>query len=89
MGECAHCGTEPEGFPYTCNECGDRHCGTHRLPERHDCQGLARVSDRAAEDPVFIGQSYNLTDRGSSHDDGNVLASALGSLLGPFRRFRR
>ncbi|WP_435318320.1 AN1-type zinc finger domain-containing protein [Haloarchaeobius sp. TZWSO28] len=87
MGECAYCGTEPEGFPYRCNECEELHCGTHRLPERHDCQGLARVADRKSDQQVFIGQSYNQSER--SHDDGNVIMSALDSLLGPFRRFRR
>jgi hypothetical protein len=89
MGECAYCGSEPEGFPYTCNECGERHCGTHRLPERHDCEGLDRVSDRSGDDGVFIGQSYNRPDQSGAHDDDNVLASALGSILGPFRRLRR
>ncbi|WP_267639492.1 AN1-type zinc finger domain-containing protein [Haloarchaeobius amylolyticus] len=87
MGECAYCGTEPEGFPYTCNECGENHCSTHRLPERHDCDGLARVADRQSGQGVFIGQSYDQSD--GSHGDGNTLSSALDSLLGPFRRFRR
>lgn len=29
---------------YTCNECGERYCSKHRLPEAHDCGALARTS---------------------------------------------
>ncbi|WP_435358284.1 AN1-type zinc finger domain-containing protein [Haloarchaeobius sp. DFWS5] len=89
MAECAYCGSEPSGFPYTCNECDERHCERHRLPERHDCRGLARVSDRKSGS-AFVGQSYNVTERDhAGTSDGGILATALDALFAPLRRLRR
>ncbi|WP_435345453.1 rhomboid family intramembrane serine protease [Haloarchaeobius sp. HRN-SO-5] len=39
MAECDECG-EQTNMPYTCNRCGQKFCGVHRLPEKHDCPGL-------------------------------------------------
>ncbi|EJN59590.1 AN1-type zinc finger protein [Halogranum rubrum] len=40
MNQCSVCGTL-DGLPFTCNECGQKLCGQHRLPEAHSCPGLA------------------------------------------------
>ncbi|WP_435335276.1 rhomboid family intramembrane serine protease [Haloarchaeobius sp. TZWWS8] len=39
MAECDECG-DHTSMPYTCNRCGEKFCGKHRLPENHDCPGL-------------------------------------------------
>lgn len=40
MPPCQICG-DNSGLAYTCNECGGKYCGTHRLPEAHRCDALA------------------------------------------------
>lgn len=40
--KCDECGEDISGLAYTCNECGQRHCSTHRLPEAHSCHGMGR-----------------------------------------------
>lgn len=49
MKECSECGDECS-MPYTCNMCNKDFCSSHRLPENHNCVGLARggISGEAA-----------------------------------------
>lgn len=49
MKECSECGKECS-MPYTCNICNKDFCSSHRLPENHNCIGLARggISGEAA-----------------------------------------
>ncbi|PSQ18454.1 rhomboid family intramembrane serine protease [Halobacteriales archaeon QS_8_69_26] len=44
MARCDVCGTAVE-VPHHCTECGEVHCRTHRLPERHDCPSLNEWRD--------------------------------------------
>ncbi|WP_257300066.1 zinc finger AN1 domain-containing stress-associated protein [Haloarchaeobius sp. FL176] len=84
MASCSFCGRSVEGFPYSCNECGETHCARHRLPERHECRGLARVSDRADEDSAFIGRTEE-----QDRQESGVIARAFHAVLAPLRRLRR
>ena len=36
--KCDFCGVD-ESLPFVCNYCGGAFCGTHRLPEAHQCKG--------------------------------------------------
>jgi membrane associated rhomboid family serine protease len=38
MAECSKCGKQSMSF--TCRYCGEKFCSEHRLPEKHDCDGL-------------------------------------------------
>ena len=38
MAECSKCGKQSMSF--TCRYCGEKFCSEHRLPEKHDCEGL-------------------------------------------------
>lgn len=38
--QCTHCEKSISRDYFKCNFCGQRHCGSHRLPENHDCLGL-------------------------------------------------
>lgn len=38
---------------YTCSRCGDTHCVSHRLPESHECTGLA--VDKAQREMIRAG----------------------------------
>jgi len=38
MAECSKCGEKSMSF--TCRYCGEKFCSKHRLPEKHDCEGL-------------------------------------------------
>ncbi|MFD1645379.1 zinc finger AN1 domain-containing stress-associated protein [Haloarchaeobius litoreus] len=82
MASCSFCGREVEGMPYSCNECGETLCGRHRLPERHDCSGLALVAERADDQTTFIGRS-------DDHDERGVVGRTLDAMLSPLRRLRR
>ena len=44
MATCDECG-EYESLPYQCKRCGQTFCADHRLPENHDCPGLAEWDD--------------------------------------------
>ena len=44
MATCDRCGRH-ENLPYNCRRCGGVFCGTHRLPENHDCPGLEDWND--------------------------------------------
>jgi len=44
MATCDVCG-EYENLPYQCKRCGQTFCAEHRLPENHDCPGLAEWDD--------------------------------------------
>ena len=44
MATCDECG-EYENLPYQCHRCGRTFCAEHRLPENHDCPGLANWDD--------------------------------------------
>ncbi|WP_418284339.1 rhomboid family intramembrane serine protease [Halorubrum sp. DTA46] len=44
MATCDVCG-EYENLPYQCRRCGKTFCADHRLPENHNCPGLAEWDD--------------------------------------------
>lgn len=48
MAECSECGKESMSF--TCRYCGDKYCSEHRLPEKHDCQGLEEAVEEEKEE---------------------------------------
>ncbi|WP_435361088.1 rhomboid family intramembrane serine protease [Haloarchaeobius sp. DFWS5] len=82
MAECDECG-DHVSMPYTCNRCGEKFCGKHRLPENHDCPGLQW------NDPQGVwneGGSGSATSKGES--SGGVLSSlgfGSGGLMSYFR----
>ncbi|MBU2496759.1 MAG: hypothetical protein KJ767_01725 [Nanoarchaeota archaeon] len=41
MATCHKCSKNVEGLAFTCKYCGLEFCGRHRLPEDHECEGLA------------------------------------------------
>lgn len=44
-GECAVCDRQ-QRMPYTCKYCNLHFCTNHRLPERHNCTGLAKTGNQ-------------------------------------------
>lgn len=59
MVKCEHCGKDSY-MPFRCNYCGGYFCSEHRLPERHDCQGIYQYSRSTAGQTRFtpIESSY-------------------------------
>ena len=49
MIRCDYCGHNIEGLPWKCKYCGRTHCGDHRLPESHDCDGLKAYKEKNSE----------------------------------------
>lgn len=43
MAGCKICGEDFGDFAFECAYCGDHHCATHRLPERHDCPAIGEA----------------------------------------------
>ncbi|MCZ7358393.1 MAG: rhomboid family intramembrane serine protease [Candidatus Methanoperedens sp.] len=50
--ECDYCGFR-DPMPFTCKFCGRSYCYNHRLPESHDCQGLAAYKEKVRESGKF------------------------------------
>lgn len=46
--ECSYCGFR-DPMPFTCKFCGYSYCYSHRLPESHNCPGLASYKERVRE----------------------------------------
>ena len=49
MPACAYCGDEMDEFAFECNYCGEHHCRSHRLPERHDCTQISIAQPPSAK----------------------------------------
>lgn len=43
--ECSYCGFS-DPLPFTCKFCGSSYCYNHRLPESHNCSGLALYKEK-------------------------------------------
>lgn len=48
MAECSECGEKSMSF--TCRYCGEKFCSEHRLPEKHECEGLEGESPEEHEE---------------------------------------
>ncbi len=60
MPECDYCGKEIT-MSYKCGYCGDSFCSEHRLPEKHECEGLEEVSEESMrKDQIYRGISEDL-----------------------------
>ena len=71
MAGCSKCG-KVETLPFTCKFCGNEFCTKHRLPEDHDCVGLAMYKERAGRSMEYF---YNA-------DEGKITTtSRSGSRL--------
>ena len=57
MAECSECGEKTMSF--TCRYCGEKFCSEHRLPEKHDCDGLES------------GKKEEYSSSSSSEDEGD------------------
>lgn len=81
MATCDHCGDQLTATPYSCNYCENRLCPDCRLPEKHDCPGLAQTNRgvrRAAI--VDVPDASSEDDDATSTSGGsirNVLAFPL------------
>ncbi len=50
--ECSFCGFR-DPMPFTCKFCGGSYCYNHRLPESHNCTGLAAYKERVRVEGKF------------------------------------
>ncbi len=50
MGECSYCGAR-ESLPFKCKFCAEQFCGDQRLPENHECRGLASFKEERGKEP--------------------------------------
>jgi membrane associated rhomboid family serine protease len=46
--ECYYCGFK-DPLPFTCKFCGNSYCYNHRLPESHNCSGLASYKEQVRD----------------------------------------
>jgi membrane associated rhomboid family serine protease len=76
MSNCDECGKR-ESMPYQCRHCGGSFCAEHRLPEAHDCPGLAEWGDPG--DGVF---DSGFDDSVSTEDDGGLLGGRVDTGVG-------
>ena len=45
MTNCTYCKKTLEELPYTCKFCKEEFCSDHRLPEKHECEGLKKYKE--------------------------------------------
>ena len=64
------CG-EYENLPYQCDRCGQTFCAEHRLPENHDCPGLAEWNDPGG---VFDSGFDETVESGGASASGDASA---------------
>ncbi|WP_434522652.1 rhomboid family intramembrane serine protease [Halorubrum sp. AS12] len=74
MATCDVCG-EYENLPYQCKRCGQTFCAEHRLPENHDCPGLAEWDDPGG---VFDSGFDESVEGGSAGDGGRSGGASAG-----------
>ena len=60
-GRCHVCG-KYELIPFTCKFCGGRFCAKHRLPENHDCTGLAEYRRKLRSDGRLLDNVHGYAD---------------------------
>ena len=86
MSNCDECGKR-ESMPYQCRHCGGTFCAEHRLPEAHDCPGLAEWDDPGAGDGVFDSGFDDSVTTGDDDDGllGGRLDTGVGGPLGYVR----
>ena len=54
MTNCNHCEKPIEGLPFKCGFCGNEYCAKHRLPENHECIGLADYKEQVTQGRGFL-----------------------------------
>ncbi len=60
--ECDYCGFS-DPMPFNCKFCGGSFCYNHRLPESHNCPGLAKLKERVRESGKLYTPDHGLTVR--------------------------
>lgn len=53
--ECYFCGFR-DPMPFACKFCGNSYCYNHRLPESHNCPGLAEYKSRPRDSGIFYSR---------------------------------
>lgn len=74
--ECAYCGFR-DPLPFTCKFCGNSYCYNHRLPESHNCPGLASYKERVRESGRLYQYEPELTAKKRRTPFFNSLANAV------------
>lgn len=85
MARCDVCGEGPGKYSYDCERCGGEHCSDHRLPEHHDCPGLA---DPAESEAVLDPGRSSARQRHEAVEAGGVAGPGDGSRGSRFDRHR-
>lgn len=93
MAICDHCGNEFTATPYSCNYCGNRFCSDCRLPEKHNCPGLAgtgpSTTGSAVVDVDESGSGTVETSPGGGWSLMDIVWLPLGLLLLGFKGAKR
>ncbi|EMA71663.1 rhomboid family intramembrane serine protease [Halorubrum distributum] len=82
MATCDVCG-EYENLPYQCKRCGQTFCAEHRLPENHDCPGLAEWDDPGG---VFDSGFDESVEGGAGSGTADARSGASAGVVGRVKR---
>jgi len=91
-GKCDVCGKNYKGLPYTCRECGGKHCSDHRLPEAHSCGSVTYIRDEVRSNDEkgalysdgvldLTGYEHSSKRDSTGHSIGNALFYLLVSAV--------
>ena len=74
--ECYYCGFK-DPMPFTCKFCGKSFCYNHRLPESHNCTGLALLKERVHEGGISYPYPKEPVSRRTRENVPGKLMTAL------------
>ena len=88
MATCDVCG-EYENLPYQCKRCGQTFCAEHRLPENHNCPGLAEWDDPGGVFDSGFDESVEGDDGGGARGGGRTVRTGGAGGGGVVDRVKR
>ncbi len=74
--QCDYCGFK-DPMPFTCKFCGNSYCYNHRLPESHNCTGLALFKERVQSSGGLYHYKPDLTVKNRKNPVLNSLKNAV------------
>lgn len=81
--ECDYCGfIDP--MPFTCKFCGGSFCYNHRLPESHNCIGLARLKERTRDGGKFYTPDSGMTVKRGKQSSLRPVFNALSVITASY-----
>ena len=84
MGECSKCGKQ--AMTFTCRYCNEKFCSEHRLPEKHDCEGLEEGVEKEKKETQEWFEEKKLKQETTHGQPKRQRSSLLNDIISTFKR---